>query len=349
MVRKISAAELQDGVERINEPTPLLDPDWRHVTRLAADAGVVPGDPARQPLDAAREANWSFNMFWNTGLPLIARARDTWLAGPAGPFRTRVIYPAAAVQSAAVPVLFYFHGGGFAMNGLDTHERVMRLLGLRARAAVVGVGYHLAPEHRYPCQLDEALAAFDWIIDEADTLGLDRNRIGVAGDSAGATLALSLMLRLRDLGRVDAVKLGLLFYGMYSTETDTVSHRKFGQPPFGLTSEKVSWFWNAYLPDAASKTDPVAVPLFGDFAGLPHIVLAAAGLDCLRDDTLGLAERLEAASVSYSLASYDRLPHSFLQQSAFVAASERALSAAAEEAAEIFGSIPTAAVVVESE
>jgi acetyl esterase len=251
-----------------------------------------------------------------------------------------VIYPASGSKSSSLPVLLYFHGGGFAMNGIDTHERVMRLLGLRAGAAVVGVGYHLAPEHRYPCQLNEALIALDWVLDEADSLGLDRNRIGVAGDSAGATLALSLMLRLRDLRRIDAVKLGLLFYGMYSTETATISHRKFGQPPFGLTSEKVNWFWDAYLPASASKTDPLAVPLLGDFTGLPHVALAAAGLDCLRDDTLNLAERLEAAGVSYSLANYERLPHSFLQQSAFVAASERALSAAAEQAGDFFDSGP---------
>ncbi len=334
MTRESVARTERDGSAIGSDARAAFDTDWRHVARLATDAGVAPGDPSRQSLEAARAANWSYNMFWNTCLPAIGRVHETMLDGPAGGFRVRLLYPLVAANHAPLPVLFYFHGGGFAMNGLDTHERVMRLLARRSGAVVVGVGYHLAPEHRYPCQLDEATLALDWLIAEAPTFGLDKARIGVAGDSAGATLALSLMMHLRDQGRGDAVKLGLLFYGMYSADYDTDSHRQYGIPPFGLTTEKVEWFWRAYLPDDAARTDPLAVPLLGDVKGLPRIVLAAAGLDSLRDDTLRLADRLAHAGVDHSLVVHEGLPHSFLQQSAFVAASEQALSRGAEQVAE---------------
>ena len=336
MTRKSLARTEPDGSSPGSDSTVSFDQDWRHVARLAADAGVAPGDPSRQSLESARAANWSYNMFWNTGLPEIGGIHETMLDGPAGGFRVRLLYPPVAANHAPLPVLFYFHGGGFAMNGLDTHERVMRLLARRSGAVVVGVGYHLAPEHRYPCQLDEATLALDWLIGEADTLGLEKARIGVAGDSAGATLALSLMMRLRDQGRGGDVKLGLLFYGMYSSDYDTDSHRKFGVPPFGLTTEKVDWFWRAYLPNNDARSDPLAVPLLGDFKGLPLIILAAAGLDCLRDDTLGLADRLGQANVPHSLTIHEGLPHSFLQQSAFVGASEQALSRGAEQVVAYF-------------
>jgi len=323
----------KDGCPAASDHLLVFDADWDRASRIARDAGLAAGDPTIQSLAEARAANYAYNLFWNVALPPVRDSHDVCLEGPAGPFRLRIMHPRNTVRWTPRPVVLYFHGGGFVFNSVETHERTMRLLCRRAGATVIGVGYHLAPEHRYPCQLDEAEQALEWVIASAETLDIDPRRIALAGDSAGATLALSLALRLRDRERTEAINHCLLFYGMFSMRLDTRSHRAFGHPPFGLTSSKVDWFWRAYLPDSRVAADPLAVPWRADLYDLPEIHLVAAEYDCLYDDTLDLHERLLAAHVPTTLSVAAGLPHSFLQQSAFVAAADAALGEAADRAA----------------
>lgn len=301
-----------------------------HVAQLATAAGVALGDPTKQTLHEARAANLAFNQFWNVALPAIGGIRTEVLQGPHGEIPVRIYLP--AVSAGAPPALLYFHGGGFALNNVLTHDRIMRALCAKTGAAVIGVGYHLAPEHRFPVQLDEAHFAYDWAVSKAAVLGIDPRRFGVAGDSAGATLGLSLLLRHRDEGRrgFATARAGLLFYGMYSASLESDSHGEFGRGP-GLTTEKVAWYWGAYLGLTGPRVNALSVPALADVANLPHLVLVAAGRDPLRDDTINLAAALTRAGGSHSLSVLDELPHSFLQQAAFVPASEAALTAAAHE------------------
>lgn len=298
------------------------------IARIARDAGLAAADPLRQALDEARRRAWDYQMLWNTPLPEAGGTAEAATVSPRGtPIRLRVHYPDH--RRDGLGVLVYFHGGGFVLNGIHTHERLMRLLARRAGVAVVGVGYTLAPELRFPGQLDEALAAIQWVRRSGVDFGLDSSRLAIGGDSAGANLALSAMLALRDRGEANAA-LGLLFYGMFSADLDTPSHRAYGGGGFGLTTERMDWFWSQYLADRAQRDNPAAAPLLADLAGLPPQLVIGAGLDCLRDDSIHLAERLEKAGVEHTLAVYEGVPHSFMQMSAHLAPADAAVTQAAE-------------------
>lgn len=289
---------------------------------------AVPADPLRQPLAEARAQARAYQAIWNEDLPAVAATHTATTVSPRGTdISLRVFRPAA---SGRLPAIVYFHGGGFALNGLDTHERLMRLLALRSGAAVVGVGYSLAPELRFPGQIGEALAAIAWVRDAGAAFGLNGARLAVAGDSAGANLALAATLALRDGGQPPPAA-GLLFYGMYSADLGSPSHQTFGGGGFGLTSERVDWFWRQYLDDEALRDTPLAAPLHADLSGLPPQLVIGAGLDCLLDDSLALARRLDAAGSRVTLSVYDGVPHSFMQMSAVLPPADHAITQAAEE------------------
>ena len=231
------------------------------------------------------------------------------MPGPAGPIRLRHYRPR---EASSLPLVIYFHGGGFVLGSLDTHDRVMRLLALDSDAAVIGVDYRLAPEHPFPAPLDDCVAAVRWIRAEAAGLGVDPDRVVLAGDSAGANLALASLLELRDAGEVDGISGAALFYGCFWRRLDTPAHARFGNGSWRLGTAEMRWFWQHYLGDP-STPDPRAEPLHADLRGLPPLYLTAAALDPLYDDTLELDRRLEAAGVARRLDVYPGLVHGFMQ------------------------------------
>jgi acetyl esterase len=184
--------------------------------------------------------------------------------------------------------------------------------------------------------LDEALAALDWVRNEGAAFGLDGERPVVGGDSAGANLALAATLALRDQGKV-LPSLGLLFYGMFSADLETASHRAFGGGAFGLTTARVDWFWSQYVADRAQRDNPLAAPLLADLEGLPPQLLIGAGLDCLLDDSIRLADRLTQAGVPNTLSVYPGVPHSFMQMSAHLRPADAAIDEAAAALRRTFG------------
>lgn len=308
------------------------------IARIAAHSGLAPADPLRQPLAEARRRAWDYQMLWNTPMPEIGGVAETSVRAPRGnAIRLRIFYPDR--RRSDLPILLYFHGGGFVLNGVDTHERLMRLMALRSGAAVVGVGYSLAPELRFPGQIEEALAAVAWARTDAVSFGLDGTRLALGGDSAGANLALTSMLALRDQGK-PAPLLGILFYGMFSAELDSPSHRAFGGGGFGLTTERMDWFWSQYLADRAQRDNPAAAPLLADLDGLPPQVVIGAGLDCLLDDSLRLAAKLENAGTEVRLSVYEGVPHSFVQMSAHLAPAAAAIAEAADALGRAFSRRP---------
>lgn len=284
----------------------LLDRRYRQTVAAALRSGVRPADPLSTSLAQARHDAESWHAFWRKGVPTVRRVVEHAVPGPVGSIPLRFFYPNGRRDQ---PLAVYFHGGGFVLNGITTHERLMRELAVRAEVIVCGVDYSLAPEHRFPVQVDEALASVRWIIAHAAELGTRRDRIALCGDSAGANLALSTACSLRD-GCVP-IQLLLLLYGMFAPDFDTPSQGAFGDGSFGLSTARMRWFWRQYLAQACARLDPRAAPLFADLRGLPPTLVIAAGLDCLRDDSVRLAHRLETAGVPNVLSVYEGLPHGF--------------------------------------
>ncbi|AWB06769.1 alpha/beta hydrolase (plasmid) [Azospirillum humicireducens] len=304
-----------------------LDPQVVELGELAARAGLLAADPLRLPLADARDAAERYHLFLN-GPALPADVREVECAGPAGPLRLRLVRPPSD-PGASLPVLIYFHGGGFVLNSIDTHDRLLRLLARHSGAAVCAVAYSLAPERRFPHQRGEALAALRWVVGSGAAHGLDPERIAVGGDSAGANLALGLALDARTEPG-PPLSFGLLLYGMFAHDFDTESHRLFGGGRYGLTTERMRWYWRQYLGHGGIARDPAAAPLLADQQGLPPLHVAAAGLDCLRDDSLRLARRLETAGIPHRLVLHDALPHSFASMTRHVRKAEAAVILAAE-------------------
>jgi len=296
------------------------------VAALLKGDGLAPANPLRDPLPVAREAARRYNAFWNRRPPAVERVVEMAAPTPVGPVALRIFHPHR--RGRALPVLLYFHGGGFVLNNLDTHDRLMRLLALRSGAAVVGMSYSLAPETRFPGQLEEAIAVIAWLRAHGPALGLATESLALGGDSAGANLALAATLALRDRG-VAPPAFGLLLYGMFSADLETASHASFGGGDHGLTSERVDWFWSQYLADAAQRDNPLAAPLRADLTGLPPQLVIGAGHDCLFDDSIRLAGRLVEGGGQARLSVYAGVPHSFMLMSEYVEAADHAVSEAA--------------------
>jgi acetyl esterase len=301
-----------------------IDPEIAALLEQARAAGLP--DPMTLPIAQGRAQIASGNAAWNVELPALAAVQETTCPGPAGAIRLRHY---RAVEAARLPAIVYLHGGGWTFCSLDTHDRLVRLLAIESGAAVVSVDYRLAPEHPFPAPLDDCLAAVRWLRKEGAGFGLETGRMVLAGDSAGANLALACLLRLRDAGA--PLPLGAaLFYGCYGANLDTASHRRFGDGSYHLSTERMGWFWRNYL-GGLSRADPLAEPLHADLAGLPPLFLTAAALDPLADDTRALARRLTDAGVPHALIEYPGVVHGFLQWSLRSTAARLALADAGTE------------------
>ena len=303
-----------------------IDPQYAAIRAIADRSGVRPADPLAMPVDEARRAARSYHAIWTPQTPVLDHVGERTITGPAGPIRLRLYVPGTqTAERRHLPVMVYFHGGGFVLNGLETHDGLMRLIAAEAGIAVCAVSYSLAPEHRFPIQLHEALAAIGWLRENAGEIGVDASRIAVGGDLAGANLALSATLALRDAGR-SPVAMAVLSYGMFAADFDTPSHRRFGGGQYGLTTERMRWYWQQYLGQQGTPDDPRAAPLWADLRGLPPVMLIAAGADCLLDDSVRLADRLTEAGVPNRLSIHPGALHSFLQLAGHLDAADRAIA-----------------------
>src|SRR5690606_39034700 len=238
-----------------------LDPEIAAILR-EGPADDLP-DPTTLPIAAARAQLTRASLAWNVDLPELPVVRDLSAPGPGGAIPLRLYRPRA---DGRLPAIVYLHGGGWTFGSIATHDRLMRLLALAADAAVIGVDYRLAPEHPFPAPLEDCLAAFRAVRTQADALELDPVRIALAGDSAGANLALASLLALRDAGEA-SLKGAALLYGCYAARADTPSHARFGDGSYRLTSAEMGWFWANYL-GTTPAGHPLAEPLFADLSGL---------------------------------------------------------------------------------
>jgi acetyl esterase len=286
---------------------------------LAAQAAQALRVPAfdvmtLSPAEARARVN-AASAFFNDGLPEMGGVEERRVQGAEGLIRLRIYTPIAATARGAI---LYVHGGGWMAGDVDTHDRMMRLLAAQSASVLIGMDYRLAPEHPHPAALDDCLTVWDWIEHRAKRYALDPARFAFAGDSAGATLALGLAIRLRDAGRVMPVGCALL-YGCFAPGLDTESARTFGTGGYGLTAERMAWYWANYLGPAHHAQLAEATPLYAALAGLPPIFLGIAEADTVADDSRMLQENLLAAGVPVELAVWPGAVHGFLQMTRDVA------------------------------
>jgi acetyl esterase len=282
--------------------------------RLYAAMGPLPEDAVA----AARAAYDSERRFWNAAPAPVAEARDLAIETSAGPVRTRLYRP---TLDPAPGLTVYLHGGGYVLGNLDTHDRIMRLLARESGHPVLGVDYALAPEHKFPVALDQIAALLESLARRPLGGDIRTEAIMLAGDSAGANLALGTAL-----GSSDRRIRGLvLYYGGFGLR-DSASRRLFGGEIDGLSPEQLAFYRNAYLRRAEDERDPRYDGLSVDLGGLPPCFIGAVSLDPLRDDSLALAEALASVGVLHRLVSYDGVLHGFLHYSRMLPLAGEALA-----------------------
>lgn len=285
------------------QATARLAPEMRAaLDRLLAEDGPQP-DPTTLPPAEGRALSEALNRRWNTGMPAMAREL---IVETADGRRAYVYIPATDSGDRAI---LYVHGGGWAYCSAATHEGAARQLAQECGTAVVTFDYRLAPEHRYPAGLEDCLVI--WAQRDAILPG---RRWSLAGDSAGANLAVALMFRLQ--GR-DLPHAALLFYGVYDADFDSPSYRAMADGP-GLTRDKMRRYWDFYADCAARHSDPCLTPANAPdamLAGLPPLYLNAAEIDPLCSDSERLAARLRVLGRKDVFDLVPGVTHGFMQMS----------------------------------
>jgi acetyl esterase len=325
-----AACGLPAGLQRLLFGAPphldgqVLAPEMQALLRLAALAGDESvSDSGELGVQQAR-ARIRSGTAASTGRKLpVDAVTELSLPGPAGELAAR-FYEPAGLGIERRPLVVYFHGGGWTIGDLDTHDGVCRFLAANAAATVLSVGYRLAPEHPFPAAAEDALAAFEWAAAEHARLGIDPARIAVAGDSAGGNLAAAVCLLAREAGGPSPAMQALIY-----PVTDAVG----GQPSrdlfadgFLLTRDDMDWFERHYLPPGVDRGDPRVSPLrAADLSGLPPAYVATAGFDPLRDEGEAYAERMREAGARVVLRRHPGLIHGFANMTAVSRAAREAM------------------------
>ncbi len=301
--------------------TASFDPDVETYLALVRGAGRPPFETL-----AVEEARAFYRSGRDTvNLPPVAvgSVTDFSIEGRGGPIGLRHYEPLTASGDARAAILF-FHGGGWVIGDLETHDSICRHLVAQTGLPLVAVNYRRAPEHVFPAAVDDALDAHGWLVDHAARLNIAADRLILAGDSAGGglTLVTALSASVRPSGL-------LLFYPVTDLGGDTASYREVVDVP--ITAATMAWFASHYLADPADAADWRASPLLAEGLGdLPPVFLTVAGHDPLRDEGLALADAIRAAGGRVSLRMLEGHVHGYLTIGRIVAEAGRSLSAAAD-------------------
>jgi len=253
----------------------------------------------------------------------VARVENRSVPGPDGPVPVRIYWPQTA-PPAPLPALVYFHGGGWVICDLDTHDPTCRAITNNVGCVVVSVDYRLAPEHKFPAAAEDAYTATLWAAGNATDLGVDATRIAVGGDSAGGNLTAAVALMARDRHAPELVFQLMVYPVTDIVAMDTPSHRDNGEGYF-LTTAAMEWYRRQYLTDLSEASHPYASPLHADdLSGLPPALVITAELDPLRDEGEAYASRLRASGVSAVASRYDGVFHGFFSLGTLLDAAKQA-------------------------
>jgi len=238
---------------------------------------------------------------------------EEWIVVPAhvGEVHVRVVKPTGT--AAPLPAILYMHGGGWVLGNAGTHDRLVRDLATGANAAVAFVEYDRSPEAQYPVAIEQGYAAAQWITAHGADLGIDPERIAVAGDSVGGNMAAALTIMAKQRGDVTFVHQSL-YYPVTDAAQDSASYVEFAEGPF-LLAKSMAWFWDAYLPDLSKRAEITASPLratLADLAGLPEAFVVVDENDVLRDEGEAYARKLIEAGVRTTTVRYNATIHDFM-------------------------------------
>lgn len=250
-----------------------------------------------------RAAALALRAGWRDPGPAMHASEDRVFEG----CRYRMHRPSAAAR---LPAILFFHGGGWTLMDIDTHDPIARGLAAASGAAVLSLDYPLAPEAPFPAALDSCVRFTEFVAASPDHLGLN-GAVALAGDSAGANLAVGTTLALRDAGRPMPKGLGL-FYGAYDCGLDHESYRRYGNGELPFSRARMTFFLDSYVPDQAARRNPLFAPLHADLHGLPPSFLSVASHDALYDENLAMAARLGAAGNAVELKIYPGTIHGFV-------------------------------------
>jgi acetyl esterase len=298
-----------------------LDPDAIRFFELMKQTGARPVSDMEPP--EAREYYRQRTRMTEGPAPEMAETRDLSAPGPAGPIPLRLYRPHGAPAEGA-PALVYLHGGGWVIGDLDTHDVLCRQIARAAGGVVIAVDYRLAPEHPFPEPLNDCLTALNWIAANGQTLGIDRSRIGLGGDSAGGNMTASACIHARDHG--PSLRCQILIY----PSTDMLNRHPSrvalaNMPP--LTLPVIDWFHSRYMPLPAHAKDWRASPMLAEsLAGLPPALVIVAGQDPLHDEGIAYAERMKQAGVETVVRDFPGQIHGFMNMGGVMRATHEAVA-----------------------
>jgi acetyl esterase len=292
----------------------------------------LPGNPA-----AARAEQERRRAPWNVGGPQMAIRRDIAVALPERTLPVRLYVPKLPAEG----LVLFLHGGGWVIGSLDTHDRLMRALAAASGLAFLGIGYRKAPEHPYPAAIEDTLDVCDWLASDPDILGFPvrMDRLGIAGDSAGATIAVAAAMALGAAGKPVPIAVASI-YGALDSDLDTVSYLMRGDGRYGLSRASMATYWSLYCADPARRRDALVAPARAPANYLSYLkrpFLLAAGLDPLRDDSRRMRDMLLAAGIDTAYVEFPRANHGFAILSSASAAAREAIAATASHLRTAFG------------
>lgn len=298
-----------------SNPPAILDPQVDMLLKMQAAANP----PALEELEprALRQAFKEQSKMTAATPVEMASVEDRTLPGDAGDIPIRIYRPEVADEG-LLPVLVFYHGGGWVICDLDTHDDACRSLAAEGECLVVSVDYRLAPEHQYPAAVDDAWAALLWVAENSSRIGADNQRIAVGGDSAGGNLAAVVSQMARNQGGPE-IALQVLIYPV--TDLDNLnrpSYQEFADN-YGLTSAAMNYFKNHYLPVGQDAADPHVSPLCADdFSGLPPAMVITCEADVLRDEGEAYASALHQAGVHVDQRRYPGMIHGFFSMAGVI-------------------------------
>ena len=262
----------------------------------------------------------------------VGKVQNIVIPGPAGEIRARVYSPVAS-GGAAHPALVYFHGGGFVVGDLDTHDGLCRMIALEGGFVVVAVEYRRAPENQWPAPLDDAFTATRWIFTNAPSLGIDAGRIAIGGDSAGGLLAAAVTQSVKEHGGFK-IAFQLLLFPVTDFAADSGSMDRYAVG-YLLEKQTIEWCHSQVLAEGADRTSAKFSPLHAkDFFGLPPAYVMLGGYDPLHDQGLAYAEKLKAAGVKVTIADYSDMVHCFIYLQSVLPQAHAAMADAATAVAQ---------------
>lgn len=287
----------------------MLHPQARALLKLIEDSKMPPTHTL--PPEMARKFYLERRTFSQPATPAVALVEDMKAEGPHGAIALRHYRPAASAANAVLPVLVYYHGGGWVIGDLDTHDVLCRQLCNASGCSVIAVDYRLAPEARFPAAFDDCLAATYWVAREAKNLNIDAARLAVGGDSAGGNLAATVAIAARDKADLK-IAYQLLIYPATDQRPGFPSRASNGQG-YLLTADTMKYFHDHYITDLAMDLDWRASPLLApSLAGLPPALVLTAGFDPLLDEGMAYAKALTEAGNRANYICFQRQIHGFI-------------------------------------